>query len=376
VDLFLFCGDAYRTADPTPTQQRLFAECLKPVADAGIPIAMVIGNHDHPVTFGKASAVDIFGFLLAGRRPRVPQAGGRRIETKAGPLQLIALPWPIRSLVLSKDEHRGKTPEEIRDYIEGLYADYARRQAEALDPALPAVLAAHLTVEGAEIGGSERTSLIAHEPKFTVGQLAHPSLDYVALGHIHKFQDRNREAYERGEGPPVVYSSSIERISFKEHDAQKGFVLVDIEAPPGRPQEDDLPVRRDAGAAVRPHGGRHRPRPRGPHRPPSSPVDQAAGRLRGRRARPLRGERGAARHSWTRAPSTTPSPRRTPSPPSSAIVEAAERKRTTFVRREASLQEALTQYIQQKEELHPMQDALLAAAAQLEAEIDGRADDA
>ena len=38
IDAFLFAGDAYRTADPTPTQQRLFAECLKPIADAGIPI--------------------------------------------------------------------------------------------------------------------------------------------------------------------------------------------------------------------------------------------------------------------------------------------------------------------------------------------------
>ncbi|RMF60362.1 MAG: DNA repair exonuclease, partial [Bacteroidetes bacterium] len=63
IDLFLFCGDAYRTADPTPTQQRTFAECLRPVAERGIPIVMIVGNHDHPVSFGKASALDIFGFL-------------------------------------------------------------------------------------------------------------------------------------------------------------------------------------------------------------------------------------------------------------------------------------------------------------------------
>ncbi len=54
IDLFLFCGDAYRTADPTPTQQKLFAEALRPIADACIPIVMIVGNHDHPVSFGKA----------------------------------------------------------------------------------------------------------------------------------------------------------------------------------------------------------------------------------------------------------------------------------------------------------------------------------
>ncbi|MDX1420173.1 MAG: exonuclease SbcCD subunit D, partial [Rubricoccaceae bacterium] len=231
VDVFLFCGDAYRTADPTPTQQKLFAEALAPIAQAGIPIVMIVGNHDHPVSFGKASSVDIFPFL-EGRAHVYATPTLDRIETASGPLQLVALPWPIRSKILSKDEHRKKTPTEIRDLIEALYADFVAQAATELDPSLPAVLAGHLSVQGAELGGSERASLIAHEPKWTVGQLAQPGLDYVALGHIHKFQDRNRDAFERGEGPPVVYASSIERISFKEHDADKGFVLVDIEATP------------------------------------------------------------------------------------------------------------------------------------------------
>src|SRR5690606_26358791 len=109
IDVFLFCGDAYRTADPTPTQQRTFAECLKPIADRGIPIVMIVGNHDHPVSFGKASAIDIFGYL-SGNVYVFRKPDKRVIPTKSGPLQLIALPWPIRSMILSKDEHRRKTP--------------------------------------------------------------------------------------------------------------------------------------------------------------------------------------------------------------------------------------------------------------------------
>src|SRR5690606_26514108 len=214
IDVFLFCGDAYRTADPTPTQQKLFAEALAPIAKAGIPIVMIVGNHDYPVSFGKASSVDIFGYLdgdvhvFAQPTLCAPGSDYGPIETPAGPLQLVALPWPIRSKILSKDEHRRKTPHEIRDLIETLSADVVQAAARSLDPARPAVLGRHCSVQGAELGGSERSSLIAHEPKFTVGQLTPPGLDYVALGHIHKFQDRNREAYERGEGPPVVYASS------------------------------------------------------------------------------------------------------------------------------------------------------------------------
>ena len=150
------------------------------------------------------------------------------------------------------------------------------RDASAqLDRSLPTVLAAHLTVQGAEISGSERTSLIAHEPKFTVAQLAQPGIDYVALGHIHKRQDRNE-----GQHPPVVYSSSIERISFKEHDAQKGFVLVTIDpaqtTPEARtrfeyvdtPARVFLPLDIDAREAGR--------RPDGPHPAP----DRQSGRSR------------------------------------------------------------------------------------------------
>ncbi|MEZ4702130.1 MAG: exonuclease SbcCD subunit D [Rhodothermales bacterium] len=223
VDLFLFCGDAYRTADPTPTQQRAFAECLRPLAEHQIPIAMIVGNHDHPVSYGKASALDIYPFL-EGDIQVFRKADWATIQTKAGPLQLIAMPWPIRSMLLSREVFRKKTPTEVRAYIEQAYLDFLEACLTEIDPALPTVLAAHFTVQGAEMSGSEQTSLIAHEPKFTVSQLARAPIDYVALGHIHRFQDRNE-----GHTPPVVYCGSIECISFKEWDQPKGFVIVDIE---------------------------------------------------------------------------------------------------------------------------------------------------
>ncbi len=366
VDLFLFCGDAYRTADPTPTQQQLFAECLRPVAEAGIPIVMIVGNHDHPVSFGKASSVDIFGYLTGSvhiyRRPTVD-----RVETKAGPLQLVALPWPIRSVLLSREEHRKKTPEEVRTFIEELYAGFVQQAAEELDPALPAVVAGHFTVQGAEVGGSERTSLIAHEPKFTVGQLTPPGVDYVALGHIHKYQDRNREAFERGDGPPVVYPSSLERISFKEHDAEKGFVLVEINAEAGKktttyafvptPARRFLPIEVDATEAADPTGtivGAIKLRD----------VRDAVVRVRYRIDEsqvPLI-DLSAIRTALAEADTVAAVER---------VVEPAERKRTSTVQRDATLREAMAQYVAQHEGLAPLKDDLVAAALEIERAVDG-----
>ncbi|MDX1531250.1 MAG: exonuclease SbcCD subunit D [Rhodothermales bacterium] len=374
VDLFLFCGDAYRTADPTPTQQKLFAECLRPIAEAGVPIVMVIGNHDHPVSFGKASAVDIFSYLTGDvhifRRPTfcAPHTAYGPIPTKAGPLQLIALPWPIRSVLLSKEEHRKKAPDAVRDYIEALYTDFVAQSAAELEPALPAVVAGHFSVHDAELGGSERTSLIAHEPKFTAAQLALPGVDYVALGHIHKYQDRNRAAYERGEGAPVVYPSSIDRISFKEHDAEKGFVVVDVE---GRGDEKETtyafvptPARRfvtvetDAREADDPTARILRD-------VQAADVAEAVVRVRYQVSEEQvpQVDVGALRDALSGAYAVAAIER---------VVDPAERKRTTAVRREAGLAEAMTQYVAQHERLHKMKDRLVEAALEIERQVEGR----
>ena len=369
VDLFLFAGDAYRTADPTPTQQRQFAEALRPVLEAGIPVAMIVGNHDHPVSFGKASSVDIFGVLDGAVEVfSQPTFRGKDnpIRTKSGPLQLIALPWPIRSKILATDQYRGKTPHEIRELIESYYATFTRQCAEAADPAVPLVVCAHLTVQGSELSGSERASLIAHEPTFTVPQLAPPGVDYVALGHIHRFQDRNAEAFAAGEGPPVVYSSSIERISFKEHDAEKGFVLVDIDPAgvPGRrtsfefvatPARRFVPIQVDATeagdptaavlAAIAAHD-----------------IADAVVRVRYR----VGEEQPAVDEAAVRealAPADT----------IAAIerdLDAVERRQRTVVRSDTTLKDAMERYVDQHETLARIKDDLVAAALEIEREMD------
>lgn len=375
VDLFLFAGDAYRTADPTPTQQKLFAEALRPIAAAGIPIAMIVGNHDHPVSFGKASSVDIFGVLdgnveiFSTPTFRAEGQPGGPIQTKSGPLQLIALPWPIRSKILARDEYRNKTPHEVRQFIEEHYAAFVATCAAEADPSVPLVVSAHLTVQGSELSGSERASLIAHEPTFTAAQLAQPGVDYVALGHIHRYQDRNREAFERGEGPPVVYASSIERISFKEHDAQKGFVLIEIEAgadgkrtdytfvpTPARPFVPiavDATEAEDPTAAVLAEIARH-------------DVAEAVVRVRYRVSEAQVGavDEAAVRGALAEAHLVAAVERE---------ADPTERRQRTVVRKDTSLRDAVTRYVDQHETLATLKDDLVAAALEIEAEVGGAA---
>src|SRR5512137_557180 len=63
VDLVLFCGDAYKTREPSQTQQREFAKRINRLSSNGIPIFLLIGNHDLPNAIGRATSTEIFDTL-------------------------------------------------------------------------------------------------------------------------------------------------------------------------------------------------------------------------------------------------------------------------------------------------------------------------
>ncbi|MBI4340439.1 MAG: metallophosphoesterase, partial [Chloroflexi bacterium] len=60
VDAVLFAGDAYKSRDPSQTHQREFARRIARMAEAGIPVYLLTGNHDLPAVAGRASALEIF----------------------------------------------------------------------------------------------------------------------------------------------------------------------------------------------------------------------------------------------------------------------------------------------------------------------------
>ena len=190
VDLFLFAGDAYRSRDPSPTQQREFARRVRRLSEAGIPTFLLVGNHDLPNASGRANSLDIFETLAVphvtvGRSPRL-----YRVETKAGPVQIAALPWLRRSALMAREEYRGLTAEEARQAIQQRAGEVIQNAADQLDPSLPAILAAHISVEGATYG-SERSVLIGEDIVLPKSTVADPRFQYVALGHIHKYQVLN-----------------------------------------------------------------------------------------------------------------------------------------------------------------------------------------
>jgi len=222
VDFFLFCGDAYKTANPSPTQQKLMFKCLLRLYKAGIPAVIVVGNHDNPLSFGKASSLEVFGDLPLEGFYVIDKPTSLVLQTKSGPIQIVGIPWPTRNTISLSNKHVFKTAHEITSYISQAVSHIIADMAAKLDPAIPAVLASHMTVSSGVFSGSEKRAIYGNDPVLLPSQLAIAPFDYVALGHLHRFQNLNPN------GIPIVYSGSIERVDFGERKEDKGFCVVTI----------------------------------------------------------------------------------------------------------------------------------------------------
>ncbi|EKD90733.1 MAG: hypothetical protein ACD_30C00092G0001 [uncultured bacterium] len=204
VDAVVFAGDAYKTRDPNPTQQRGFAARIKKMAKK-IPIVLVVGNHDTPNAEGKANTLDIYSALEMDNVhvSRVPEL--LNIPTKSGNLQIVTLPW------LHKNDYK-----TVGEKLNILY--------NKLDKSSPAIFLSHCEVVGAQYG-SEKGMAIQNDVTIPLSLIQDRRLSYGALGHIHKHQVLSKPS----DKPLIIYAGSPHRIDFGEEKEDKGIILVEID---------------------------------------------------------------------------------------------------------------------------------------------------
>ena len=225
VDLVLFCGDAYKSRDPSQTHQREFARRIARLSSEGIPAFLLLGNHDMPHVVGRATALEIFRTLDVRNVYTGDTLKTYRVPTDDGPVQIVALPWIRRSEFLSREDTQGLTLEHVNEAIQKKLTDAIRLQAENLDETIPALFAGHVSVGEAKTS-SEQWMMLGRDHVLLKSAVALPQFDYVALGHVHRHQVLGRD-------PHVVYSGSLERIDFGEENDDKGFCLIDLD--PAKP---------------------------------------------------------------------------------------------------------------------------------------------
>jgi DNA repair protein SbcD/Mre11 len=198
VDVVLHGGDLhYRSRVPAWLAEAAIAP-LRRVADRGIPVLLVPGNHERSrLPFP----------LLALHENLHVFHGPRTVHLEARGLRVAFAGFPYAPDV------RARFPSLLR--ATGLH----ERSADLR------VLCLHQCVEGATCGPGDFTF---RDGEDVIRRADLPrDVAVVLSGHIHRHQVLRRPG-----GPAVVYAGSVERTSFAEAGETKGTVLVDL-APGG-----------------------------------------------------------------------------------------------------------------------------------------------
>lgn len=238
VDAVIFAGDAYKAREPSQTHQREFARRVRRLSDAAIPTFLLVGNHDLPNAESRAHALEIFRtlavphvyvgdnqwFIEHGYRPVV-------LPTRSGPLQVAFVPWPQVSQLLAEDERTaGMSIDQINKVVEEKLSALVEAQTQHIDPELPAVLVAHVSINDFLVRdnpGSEQWMTVGTAPTVLKSSLHQEHFDYIALGHHHNAMDLHMTT-------PCWYSGSMQPVDFGEGGRAKGFMVVDID--PAKPR--------------------------------------------------------------------------------------------------------------------------------------------
>jgi DNA repair protein SbcD/Mre11 len=224
VDLVLFAGDAYKDRSPAPTFQREWGRRVMRLSRAGIPVLLLVGNHDLSPALGRANAIEEFATLEVPHVRVVDRPSFLQPDDLFGlPLQVMALPWINRSGLMAHYNLSGSQPAELYEQLAERVNQLIELWFESSNPDLPTLLTAHASVQGARYGG-ERSVMLGQDLVLPRSLLCDPRLDYVALGHIHKPQNLNENAH-----PPVIYPGSIERVDFGEAADDKFFIVARVE---------------------------------------------------------------------------------------------------------------------------------------------------
>lgn len=240
VDCLLVAGDVFDSTTPPPEAERLLYDFLRELVGAGIAAVIIGGNHDHPKRLAAATRVlELVNVHLRGE-PALPESGGLiRVASRDGTeaATIAALPWVHERAVVRWD-----TLMERSSHRE--YAEEVAKMAGFLAIACPGdtvnVLLTHMMVDGAQVGGGERELHLG--AVYAVRPEALPSsLNYIALGHLHRPQPVSAPS-------PARYAGSLLQLDFGERGQEKSVTLV--EARPGRPAKVET-VALSAGRRLR-----------------------------------------------------------------------------------------------------------------------------
>ena len=202
VDLVVHGGDIFHRSRVPPSLVYQAFRPLVEVADSGVPVFVVPGNHERSriphARFASHPNLHIF------HRPMTVAVQIRQVR-----VAVAGFPYVRRGI-------REGFPRVLEE------TGWRREDADLR------LLCLHHCVEGATVGPSDYT----FRESADVIRCTDLPEDFAAIlsGHIHRHQILRSDLEGRPLPTPVIYPGSIERTAFAEMDEEKGFVLMDVEA--------------------------------------------------------------------------------------------------------------------------------------------------
>jgi len=229
VDLVVVAGDLFDTATPSPESEEIVYRALLALADLGVDVAVIAGNHDNARRLRAVAPLLRLGRVHLVAEPTRPDGGGLlALRARDGAeVRLAMLPFVSKRGIIRAEhlidrqafEHAQAYSDRLRLLIEAL--------CRGFEPDTVNVLAAHAFVLGAATGGGERAAHLVEE--YAVAVPSFPaSIGYAALGHLHRPQ-------RIPAGPALHYCGSPLQLDFGEGEQTKQVNVVQLE--PGVPAD-------------------------------------------------------------------------------------------------------------------------------------------
>ncbi len=211
VDVFIVAGDIFENERPTNYVVSEFGRRVRRLLDNEIAVVLTPGNHETSSSARVPSALEIFKALKPIKQGEPPTAchvlGNQPvkpgdedtlgdltvIQTKSGSLQILAMPYPRRSELLTSDELKNNTKEENKAASAKRYLERIRALAKGAKNGMPSVFIGHFGLKEAELQPGKRGYLADDVVLSTYDLMdalsSSPArFTYCALGHYHSPQ--------------------------------------------------------------------------------------------------------------------------------------------------------------------------------------------
>jgi len=210
-DVFLIAGDIFENERPKNYVISRFARRIRRLLDAGVAVVITPGNHETTSSARVPSVLETIKALeptshdgkgiachVLGNQPKAPgdidSLGDiSTIVTRSGKLQILAMPYPRRSEILTSEQMGNQSREEIKAFAGKLFLDRIKDLTISAVQNLPTIFVGHFGLKEAMLkpgimGCLAEDVVIRLYDLMASLNSGKVTFSYVALGHYHNPQ--------------------------------------------------------------------------------------------------------------------------------------------------------------------------------------------